>query len=160
MKLNDVKDSIDNFFENITPDELARISIEDLGASELIDLGEQKLKINFKKKVVEKFEGIAVSFINNEGLSCLYVPAIRVLAEGQNLEEAQHNLKMELVSYFESLMKLSSPNIRRRLESLGWIKVDYFDKKLRYLEPLNSSEIKKEFDLSDDTGFSSLRIAV
>ncbi len=160
MKLNDVKDTIDHFFENITPDELARISIEELGASELMDLGEQKLKINFKKKNVEKFEGIALHFTNNERLSCLYVPAIRVIAEGRDLAEAQNNLKMELVSYFERLMKLSASNIRRTLEELGWNRVEYFDKKLRYLEPLNSTEVKKKFDLSDDTNFNPLKIAV
>ena len=64
MKLENVKDSIDNFFDNLTNDELANICIDELGATELKDLGEQKLKINFKKKVVEKFERIIAFFQN------------------------------------------------------------------------------------------------
>lgn len=160
MKLKDVKNSIDNFFENITPDELAKISIEELGAAELIDLGEQKIRINFNKKVVEKFEGIAIHFINNEAINCLYLPSINLLSEGKDLKEAQNNLHIALVSYFENLMKLSKSNIQRKLEYMGWTKDNYFEKKLRYLEPLNSADVKKRFDLSEDTNFSPLKIAV
>lgn len=160
MKLENVKDSIDNFFDNLTNDELANICIDELGATELKDLGEQKLKINFKKKVVEKFEGFAIEFKNNEGLTCIYLPSIQVMSEGVDLAKAKLNLDEAVESYFKELMKLSEFIINRKLESMGWTKVKFFDKKLRHLQPLNIKEVKTKFNLSDKTDFNSLRVAV
>lgn len=160
MKLESVKDSIDDFFDNITADELANVCIDELGATELTDLGEQKLKINFKKKVVEKFEGIAIHFKNKEGLTCIYLPSIQVMSEGSDLDNAKLNLDEIVDSYFKDLMKLSEHLINIKLEDMGWTKVKFFQKKLRHIKPLNIKEVQTKFNLPDNTSFNQLKVAV
>ena len=112
-----------------------------------------KNKTNIKGKVN------AIGFI--EGNShILYIPSLKLSSYGDSLEEARKMIIMVLNQFTKDLSVLNQDKAESMLADLGWGQQRYFKKRMVNLSETTFDDIKKQFNLPDETEVEQMSIAV
>jgi len=118
----------------------------------------ETINIDVRKKIFSaKLNGIGFK----EGDShIIYLPSLQISSYGDTFKEANEMMKFSLKEFSESLLELSENKIHSILKQLGWEKAKFFNKRLVNLSETTFEDIKKEFNLPDDTQVQKIPINV
>ena len=116
------------------------------------------VKIDFPKRFW-KAELNGVEF-KEEQSHIIYIPSLNISSYGDTTEEALEMMKVVARQFFLDLLDLGEVALKKELENLGWIGSKYFKKKLTHLSNTTFEDIKKEFNLPDETTVRNIPIAV
>jgi hypothetical protein len=90
----------------------------------------------------------------------VYIPSLELSAYGDSIKEAQEMMKIVLNEFSKNLLSLNNDKIQDILSSLGWERNQYFKKRMINLSETTFDDIKKQFNLPDETEVEQLSIAV
>lgn len=118
----------------------------------------ERINIDYKKKIFKaQLNGVGFK----EGDShIIYLPSLQISSYGESMEEANEMMKISLNEFSENLLQLNELKINSILKQLGWEKAKFFNKRLVHLSETTFEDIKKEFNLPDDTQVQKIPIAV
>lgn len=118
----------------------------------------ETINIDYRKKIFKaKLNGIGFK----EGDShIIYLPSLQISSYGDTIKEANEMMKISLKEFSENLLELNENKINSILKQLGWEKTKFFNKRLVHLSETTFEDIKKEFNLPDDTQVQKIPIAV
>ncbi|WP_336126909.1 hypothetical protein [Mesoflavibacter sp. CH_XMU1422-2] len=118
----------------------------------------ETINIDHRKKVFKaQLNGIGFK----EGdYHIIYLPSLQISAYGDSIREANDMMKISLNEFSENLLKLNENQINLILKDLGWSKAKFFNKRLVHLSETTFDDIKKEFNLPEDTQVEKIPIAV
>jgi hypothetical protein len=118
----------------------------------------ETINIDVRKKIF-KAKLIGIGF--KEGDShIIYLPSLQISSYGDSIQEANEMMKISLNEFSDNLLELSENKIHSILKQLGWEKTRFFNKRLVNLSETTFDDIKKEFNLPDDTQVEKIPIAV
>jgi len=118
----------------------------------------ETLNIDFNKKIFKaKLTGIGFMEGNSH---IVYLPSLQISAYGDSIEEANDMINISLKEFSENLLELSETKINDVLHKLGWEKSKFFKKRMTNLSETTFDDIKKEFNLPDNTAVQRIPIAV
>jgi len=101
----------------------------------------------------------AVGF--NEGSShIIYVPSLQLSSYGDSIKEAHDMIKIVLGQFSKDILALSEDKTQNVLSELGWKHTKYFKKRMVNLSETTFDDIKKQFNLPDETEVEQMSIAV
>jgi predicted RNase H-like HicB family nuclease len=101
----------------------------------------------------------AVGF--NEGNShIIYVPSLQLSSYGDTIKEARKMIKIVLQQFSKDILTLNEDKIQSVLADLGWERNQYFKKRMVNLSETTFEDIKKQFNLPDETEVEQMSIAV
>ncbi len=110
-------------------------------------------------KIRIKGEVNAVGF--NEGSThIIYVPSLQLSSYGDSIKEALEMMKIVIEQFSKDILVLSEDKIQSVLSDLGWTRTKYFKKRMVNLSKTTFSDIKKQFNLPDETEVEQMSIAV
>ncbi|WP_299666907.1 hypothetical protein [uncultured Polaribacter sp.] len=90
----------------------------------------------------------------------LYIPSLELSSYGDSIKEA-HDLMTEILKQFsKDLLSLSEEKIQSFLSDLGWERNKYLKKRMVNLSETTFDDIKKQFNLPDETEVEQMSIAV
>lgn len=117
------------------------------------------IRIHFKQKHL-KAELRALSFKEGDCF-IVYFPSLKISGYGDTIEEAHKLAKISLDDFSENLFKLNSEaKILEVLREYGWEKEKFFDKRLKNLSTTTYEDIKREFNIPDDTKIEEKTVLV
>jgi len=121
-------------------------------------MNKETINIDVRKKIFKaKLNGIGFK----EGDShIIYLPSLQLSSYGDTIKEANEMMKISLKEFSESLLEMNENKIHSILKQLGWEKTKFFNKRLVNLSETTFEDIKKEFNLPDDTQVQKIPIAV
>lgn len=90
----------------------------------------------------------------------VYAPALRISAYGDSIKEAQQMLEVSIEAFAKELFKLPEHKVYEEFRKLGWEPEKFFKKRLRNLSPTTFEDIKKEFNIPDNTPIRESSMAV
>ncbi|XLS28989.1 hypothetical protein ACJD0Z_17550 [Flavobacteriaceae bacterium M23B6Z8] len=123
-----------------------------------MEVSKENISIDLRKKLF-KAEVMGIHFKEGEH-DILYIPSLQISAYGSNIEEADQMAKESMINFFKDISNLNESEVYKVLKDLGWNRVKYFKKKLTHLSETTFEDIKKEFNLPDDTRVEKIPIAV
>ncbi|TXD84433.1 hypothetical protein ESY86_05030 [Subsaximicrobium wynnwilliamsii] len=118
----------------------------------------ETINIDHRKKIF-KAQLNGVGFKEGDA-HIIYLPSLQISSYGECIEEANEMMKISLNEFSENLLQLDELKINSILKQLGWEKAKFFDKRLVHLSETTFEDIKKEFNLPDDTQVQKIPIAV
>ncbi len=121
-------------------------------------MNKEKLSIDIKKRTCK---GIVTSITFLDGNQHVtYIPSLEISGYGDDPGEAEELLKISIDDFFKHLFELPEDNIFSEMNKLGWVKHKYFNKQISNLSDTTFEDIRKEFNLPDDTHIERIPIAV
>ena len=118
----------------------------------------ETLNIDLSKKTL-KAQLNGIGFKENDS-HIIYLPSLQISAYGDNFKEANEMVRSSIHEFSKNLMKLPESKINSILKDLGWIKHKFFKKRLSNLSETTFDDIKKEFNLPENTPVERIPIAV
>ncbi len=116
------------------------------------------IKIDFSKKALTANLN-AVGF--EEGNSfVVYIASLELSAYGDNFDEANEMLKISLDEFSKEIFKMPMNRALGILKDLGWKSNKIFKKRMVNLSETTFDDIKKEFNLPENTPVREFPIAV
>ncbi len=117
-----------------------------------------KLKIDFSSKSLKANFG-AMYFKEGE-FDIFFIPSVQISAYGDSKKEAEEMLKISLQQFTEDIFSQTQSKALDILNKLGWKKNTYFKKRMVNLSDTTFADIKKEFNLPDNTPIENVPIAI
>ena len=119
---------------------------------------DQFIKLNISKKHMHG-RLRAINFKEGD-YHIVYLPGLGLSGYGDTIQEAQELIKLSLEAFVEDLFKLPEHQIFKEFNDLGWRQEKFFKKKLRNLSPTTFEDIKREFNIPDNTQITETAISV
>ncbi|MDD3723148.1 MAG: hypothetical protein PHW92_11825 [Lutibacter sp.] len=118
----------------------------------------ETLNIDLRNKTLRaQLNGIA---FKEKDSHIIYLPSLQLSAYGDNFKEANEMVKATVHEFSKNLLELPENKINSILKDLGWIKHKFFKKRMSNLSETTFEDIKKEFNLPDNTPVERIPIAV
>lgn len=121
-------------------------------------MAQETLNIDIHNKSF-KAKLIGINFKEGESY-IVYIPSLELSGYGDSFKEAHALLKSTLDSFSKDLLALSDIQINKELTRLGWEKNKFFKKRLSHLSETTFDDVKKMFNLPEDTVATRVPIAV
>lgn len=118
----------------------------------------ETLNIDFRNKTL-KAHLIGIAF-KEENSHIIYLPSLLISAYGDSLKEANEMIKTSIHEFSNNLLQLPESKINSILNDLGWKRHKFFKKRLSNLSDTTFEDVKKEFNLPDNTPVERIPIAV
>ena len=90
----------------------------------------------------------------------IYIPSLELSAYGDSIKEAHQMMKVVLNEFSKNILSLKDDEIQNVLSDLGWERNQYFKKRMVNLSETTFDDIKKQFNLPDETEVEQMSIAV
>lgn len=90
----------------------------------------------------------------------IYAPSINLSSYGKNIKEAKEMLAVVLSEFSQYLIDLNEDERHKTLSELGWKRSKYFKKKMTNLSQTTFEDIKKQFQLPEETEAEIMSITV
>lgn len=121
-------------------------------------MAKEYIKINLKRQhIAAKLR----TFSFQEGNThIVYLPSVEISGYGDTIEEAHDLAKITLNDFSQNLFKLPESKIYAVLRELGWERDRFFQKKMNNLSNITYEDIKKEFNIPDNTPIRETSISV
>lgn len=107
--------------------------------------------ININKKQGEIKGTVRALTFKEGGVHTVYHPSLGISGYGDTYEEAAALAKISLDDFASELLELPDHKIYIVLKELGWERDRSFKKKLHSLSETTYENIKREFNIPDDT---------
>lgn len=116
------------------------------------------INIDLRNKTLKAhLTGIAFKEDNSH---IIYLPSLQLSAYGDSLKEANEMIKISIHEFSKNLLQLPESKINSILKDLGWLRHKFFKKRLSNLSETTFDDIKKEFNLPENTLVERIPIAV
>ena len=110
-----------------------------------------------KTRIKGQFSGVAFAEGNSH---IVYIPSLQLSSYGDSIKEAREMMEIVLVKFSKDVLALSEDKVQNVLSKLGWKRTQYFKKRMVNLSETTFDDIKKQFNLPDETEVEEMSIAV
>jgi len=123
-----------------------------------IRMKDQFLKVDTSKRILKGH--VKMIGFKEGDFEIVYLPSLGISGYGNTVAEAQELIKISIQAFADDLFKLEEYQIFKELEQLGWKQQKIFKKQLRNLSPTTFEDIKREFNIPDNTPITETSISV
>jgi hypothetical protein len=121
-------------------------------------MSKESVKINIsRKQLAAKLRTLV---FKEEEVHIVYLPGFKISGYGETIEEAYELAKLSLRDFADNLFKLPESKIYQTLRELGWEKDKYLKKQMRNLSETTFEDIKREFNIPDNTPIHESSLSV